>query len=90
MTDESKAPVYQQPDTSLLGDEHVRVYRATGGTQGYTWNGATILLLTTTGRGFGRAEDHPDHLQPGWRQLLHHRLQGRFADTPQMVSKHSR
>jgi deazaflavin-dependent oxidoreductase (nitroreductase family) len=40
-------------DISLLGDEHVRVYRETNGEKGYIWNGAPILLLTTKGRKSG-------------------------------------
>ena len=46
---------YVQPDISLIGDEHVNVYRETNGEQGYLWNGAPILLLTTTGRKSGQA-----------------------------------
>ena len=46
---------YVQPDISLIGDEHVKVYRETDGEQGYLWNGAPILLLTTTGRTSGEA-----------------------------------
>ena len=45
---------YTQPDISLIGDEHVKVYRETSGEQGYLWNGAEILLLTTTGRKSGQ------------------------------------
>ena len=30
---------YVQPDISLIGDEHVKVYRETNGEQGYIWNG---------------------------------------------------
>ncbi len=41
------------PDVSLIGDEHVRRYRETNGDVGYIWNGAPILLLTTTGRRSG-------------------------------------
>ena len=44
---------YVQPDISLIGAEHVKVYRETDGEQGYLWNGAPILLLTTTGRKSG-------------------------------------
>ena len=44
---------YVQPDISLIGDEHVKVYRETNGETGYLWNGAPILLLTTTGRNSG-------------------------------------
>lgn len=43
----------QPTDTSLLGEEHVRVYRETNGETGYIWNGAPILLLTTKGRKSG-------------------------------------
>ena len=46
---------YVQPDISLIGDEHVKVYRETNGETGYLWNGAPILLLTTTGRKSGKA-----------------------------------
>jgi deazaflavin-dependent oxidoreductase (nitroreductase family) len=44
---------YIQPDISLIGEEHIKVYRETNGEQGYLWNGAPILLLTTTGRKSG-------------------------------------
>jgi len=40
-------------DISLIGEEHVRQYRATDGETGYLWNGATALLLTTRGRKSG-------------------------------------
>jgi deazaflavin-dependent oxidoreductase (nitroreductase family) len=45
---------YQQPDLSLLGDEHVRRYRETDGEVGYLWNGVPTLLLTTQGRRSGQ------------------------------------
>jgi deazaflavin-dependent oxidoreductase (nitroreductase family) len=45
---------YTKPDTSLLGDEHVRRYEETGGAVGHEWNGATCLVLTTTGRKTGQ------------------------------------
>ena len=48
-------PGYQAPDISLLGDEHIRRYRETDGEEGYLWNGATALLLTTTGRKTGES-----------------------------------
>ena len=48
-----------QPDLTLLGEEHVRRYRETDGAVGYLWNGATTLLLTTTGRTTGRARTTP-------------------------------
>ena len=48
-------PTYQPPDLSLVGEEHVRRYRTTGGETGYLWNGALTLLLTTTGRRSGKS-----------------------------------
>jgi len=50
---------YRQPDYSLLGDEHVARYRETDGEVGYVWNGATTLLLTTTGRTSGEPRTAP-------------------------------
>ena len=47
-------PDYQQPDLTLLGEDHVRAYRETGGETGYLWNGVPTLLLTVTGRRTGR------------------------------------
>jgi deazaflavin-dependent oxidoreductase (nitroreductase family) len=46
--------IYQPPDLTLIGDDHVRAYRETGGETGYLWNGVPALLLTTTGRRTGR------------------------------------
>jgi deazaflavin-dependent oxidoreductase (nitroreductase family) len=46
-------------DISLVGDEHVRVYRETEGETGYLWNGATTLLLTTRGRKSGEDRTIP-------------------------------
>lgn len=40
-------------DISLIGPEHVRVYRETSGETGHIWNGVTTLLFTTTGRKSG-------------------------------------
>jgi deazaflavin-dependent oxidoreductase (nitroreductase family) len=54
----SDAP-YKQPDITLLGEEHVRRYQETDGEVGYMWNGATTLLLTTTGRTTGQARTTP-------------------------------
>src|SRR5437764_10733471 len=34
----------------LFGQEHVRRYLKTGGAEGHEWQGATVLILTTTGR----------------------------------------
>jgi deazaflavin-dependent oxidoreductase (nitroreductase family) len=48
-------PAYTPPDLSLFGDEHVRRYEETDGEVGYLWNGATILVLTTTGRKSGES-----------------------------------
>ncbi len=45
---------YRPPDLGLLGAEHVARYQETGGEVGHDWNGARILLLTTTGRRTGR------------------------------------
>jgi deazaflavin-dependent oxidoreductase (nitroreductase family) len=50
MSDQVPPPTTGSPDLSLLGKEHVRVYQETNGEQGYLWNGAPILLLTTKGR----------------------------------------
>jgi deazaflavin-dependent oxidoreductase (nitroreductase family) len=54
----SDAP-YKEPDITLLGEEHVRRYQETDGEVGYMWNGATTLLLTTTGRTTGQARTTP-------------------------------
>jgi deazaflavin-dependent oxidoreductase (nitroreductase family) len=48
-----------QSDDDLFGPEHVRVYRETEGEHGYRWRGATILLLTTTGRRSGDPRTMP-------------------------------
>ena len=61
---------YTAPDITLVGDDHVKAYRETNGEQGYLWNGATSLLLTTTGRKSGEprtsaliyAQDGADYL----------------------------
>lgn len=47
-------PGYRPPDVTLLGAEHIARYRETDGEVGYVWNGAPILLLTTTGRRTGQ------------------------------------
>ena len=46
-------PGYTAPDITLL-DEHVRRYEETDGEVGHEWNGATCLVLTTTGRKTGK------------------------------------
>jgi deazaflavin-dependent oxidoreductase (nitroreductase family) len=48
-----------EPDDELFGDEHVRVYRETGGERGYHWRGTTILLLNTKGRTSGEPRTTP-------------------------------
>ncbi|MGN5236078.1 MULTISPECIES: nitroreductase family deazaflavin-dependent oxidoreductase [unclassified Rhodococcus (in: high G+C Gram-positive bacteria)] len=61
---------YTQTDISLRGDEHIRVYRESGGQEGYIWNGVPTLLLTVTGRRSGEpktsalifAQDGDDYL----------------------------
>lgn len=53
MSDSSDSPPYVKPDVSLIGDEHVRRYEETNGEVGHEWNGATCLVLTTTGRKSG-------------------------------------
>jgi deazaflavin-dependent oxidoreductase (nitroreductase family) len=50
---ESNESTYTPPDLTIFGEEHVRRYRETDGEVGYIWNGATCLLLTTTGRKSG-------------------------------------
>ncbi len=47
------------PDDNLFGEEHVRIYRETGGQRGYRWRGTTILLLTTRGRSSGEPRTTP-------------------------------
>ncbi len=46
-------------DDDLFGQEHVRVYRETGGEHGYNWRGTTILLLSTQGRKSGQERTTP-------------------------------
>lgn len=45
-------------DRSLFGDEHVRVYEESDGEVGYIWNGAPIMVLTTTGETTGKTRKH--------------------------------
>jgi deazaflavin-dependent oxidoreductase (nitroreductase family) len=47
-------PQYRPPELALLGEDHVRAYRESGGEVGYLWNGVPTLLLTVTGRRTGR------------------------------------
>jgi deazaflavin-dependent oxidoreductase (nitroreductase family) len=46
-------------DFTIAGESHVRAYRETKGEQGYIWNNATTLLLTTTGRKSGEEKTTP-------------------------------
>jgi deazaflavin-dependent oxidoreductase (nitroreductase family) len=58
-------------DEDLFGQEHVRVYRETGGEHGYHWRGGTtILLLTTKGRVSGIERTTP---------LIHRTDDGRWV-----------
>jgi deazaflavin-dependent oxidoreductase (nitroreductase family) len=47
-------PEYKQPDLSIFGEEHIKRYLETDGRDGYLWNDAPILLLTTRGRRTGQ------------------------------------
>lgn len=50
---------YTPPALDLFGDEHVRRYLETGGEVGHEWNGATALILWTTGARSGRQRVNP-------------------------------
>ena len=65
-------PVASSPgtDITLLGDEHVRVYRETGGETGYLWNGVPTLLLTMTGRKSGEKRTIPIIYTPVGEKLV--------------------
>ena len=43
----------------LFGQEHVKRYIETDGAEGHDWQGATVLILTTTGRHSGRGRSTP-------------------------------
>jgi deazaflavin-dependent oxidoreductase (nitroreductase family) len=43
----------------LFGPEHVERYRQTNGAEGHEWQGAHVLLLTTTGRRPGERRASP-------------------------------
>lgn len=49
----------EEMDLSIFGDAHVRLYQETKGEQGYIWNDAPILLLTTKGRKSGQMRTTP-------------------------------
>ena len=69
MSEGRATPPYKSVDLTVFGPEHVRLYRETNGEQGYEWNGAKILLLTTWGRRSGQARTIPIIFTPhgqGW------------------------
>jgi deazaflavin-dependent oxidoreductase (nitroreductase family) len=43
----------------LFGQEHVKRYMETDGAEGHDWQGATVLILTTTGRQTGEQRSTP-------------------------------
>jgi deazaflavin-dependent oxidoreductase (nitroreductase family) len=43
----------------LFGQEHVKRYQETNGAEGHDWQGATVLILTTTGRRSGEPRSTP-------------------------------
>jgi deazaflavin-dependent oxidoreductase (nitroreductase family) len=43
----------------LFGADHVKRYRETDGAEGHEWQGATVLILTTTGRRTGEQRSTP-------------------------------
>jgi len=43
----------------LFGQEHVKRYSETDGAEGHDWQGATVLILTTTGRRSGTSRSTP-------------------------------
>jgi deazaflavin-dependent oxidoreductase (nitroreductase family) len=58
-------------DENLFGQEHVRIYRETGGERGYSWrNGTKILLLSTIGHSSGEERTTP---------LIHREDAGRWV-----------
>jgi deazaflavin-dependent oxidoreductase (nitroreductase family) len=58
-------------DDQLFNQEHVRVYRETGGERGYEWRGTTVLLLTTLGRRSGEQRTTPlIHRTDGERYVI--------------------
>ncbi len=52
------SPSGEDPD-QLFGAEHVARYRDTDGVVGHEWRGATVLILTTTGRNSGEPRSTP-------------------------------
>ena len=59
MTDQTPTGALPTTDLSLVGEEHAKLYEATNGEQGYIWNGAPILLVTTKGHKSGQTRVTP-------------------------------
>lgn len=59
MSTDNSETQYQPQNLTLRGAEHAERYRATDGAEGHIWNGATCLLLTTTGRTSGELRETP-------------------------------
>jgi deazaflavin-dependent oxidoreductase (nitroreductase family) len=70
MSEQNRWKPVPTTDISLLGEEHVRVYRETDGEKGYIWNGAPILLLTTRGRKSGEPRTIPIIFTPYGRSYV--------------------
>ena len=43
----------------LFGQQHVKRYQETDGAEGHEWQGAHVLILTTTGRRSGEPRSTP-------------------------------
>ncbi|HWD76113.1 MAG TPA: nitroreductase family deazaflavin-dependent oxidoreductase [Solirubrobacteraceae bacterium] len=43
----------------LFGQQHVKRYQETDGAEGHEWQGAHVLILTTTGRRSGQSRSTP-------------------------------
>jgi deazaflavin-dependent oxidoreductase (nitroreductase family) len=74
---------YVPPDTTLLGEDHLRAYRETGGEVGYMWNGVPTLLLTTTGRRTGQPRTTPLIFAPDGDDYLVVASMGGAPEDPQ-------
>jgi deazaflavin-dependent oxidoreductase (nitroreductase family) len=59
MSNQSPENASGNVDLTLLGEDHVRRYRETDGEVGYSWNGTSILLVTTRGRKSGEERTIP-------------------------------
>src|SRR3954447_14341185 len=81
--DVAEAARQGQGDYSLFGDEHVRRYEESDGEVGYLWNGAPILVLTTTGWKSGTTRKHALIFGRDGDDLLLVASQGGAPDHPQ-------